>query len=89
MTEKSRTRASIHEAACRTSCRVRPCEAFTCPAREPPMVRIEAPHFCAGIIQGGESAPILYYMKGWTLKQMRAYCEKNGWTLSVHRGDPK
>lgn len=51
------------------------------------MVRIEAPHFCAGIVQQGGCAPILAYMKGWTLGEIRTYCDKQGWTMSVIRID--
>lgn len=48
------------------------------------MVRIVAPHFVAAIVRGGLCAPIIAYMKGWTLTQIRAYCAKKGWTCEVY-----
>jgi len=50
------------------------------------MVRIVAPHFTAGMVRGGACAPILHYMraKGWTLRQIRAYChDEQGWTMEL------
>jgi hypothetical protein len=47
------------------------------------MLRISAPQFVAGIVRGGRVAPIIKYMKGWTLAQIRAYCAKKGWTVEV------
>ena len=47
------------------------------------MLRISAPHFVAGIVQGGMAAPIIRYMKGWTLAQIRAYCDRKGWHVEV------
>lgn len=47
------------------------------------MLRISAPHFVAGIVRGGQVAPIIRYMKGWTLAQIKAYCERKGWTVEV------
>lgn len=47
------------------------------------MVRIVAPHFVAGIVRGGLVAPIIRYMKGWTLAQIKAYCERKGWAVEV------
>lgn len=44
------------------------------------MIRITAPHFCAGITDG-RAAPILQYMKGWTVKRIREYCVKRGWSF--------
>ena len=43
------------------------------------MIRITSPHFCAGIADG-RSAPILAYMKGWTVRRIKAYC-------AAHRED--
>jgi len=45
------------------------------------MLRIIAPHFVAGIVRGEAVAPIIKYMKGWTLAQIRAYCQQKGWTV--------
>ena len=47
------------------------------------MLRIIAPHFVAGIVRGGEAAPIIRYMKGWTLPQIRAYCASKGWVIEI------
>jgi hypothetical protein len=47
------------------------------------MVRITAPHFCAGIVRGGMRAPILAYMRGWTLRQIRDYCARKGWAVET------
>lgn len=47
------------------------------------MLRIVATHFVAGIVRGGDVAPIIKYMKGWTLKQIRVYCARKGWTVEV------
>ena len=47
------------------------------------MLRITAPHFVAGIVRGGLAAPILRYMKGWTLAKIQAYCKAKGWHVEV------
>lgn len=47
------------------------------------MLRISAPHFVAGIVRGGEAAPILRYMQGWTLKRIKDYCAHKGWLVEV------
>lgn len=47
------------------------------------MLRILAPHFVAGIVRGGPVAPIIKYMKGWTLPAIREYCQKKGWEIQV------
>lgn len=46
------------------------------------LVRITAPHFCAGICEMG-IAPILAYMRGWTVKQIREYCARKRWTMEI------
>jgi hypothetical protein len=48
------------------------------------MLRIEAPHFTAGIVRGGLCAPILLYMKGWTRREIEAYCAERKWTVTAH-----
>lgn len=53
------------------------------------MLRITAPHFVAGIVQGGMVAPIIKYMKGWTLREIRAYCERKGWTVELIEAEQK
>lgn len=47
------------------------------------MLRIIAPHFVAGIVRGGAAAPIIKYMKGWTLAQIKSYCAKKNWKIEV------
>lgn len=47
------------------------------------MLRIVAPHFVAGIVRGGLCAPIIGYMRGWTLRQIREYCERKCWDVEV------
>lgn len=57
-------------------------------------IRIEAPHFVAGIdiydkvghydydnkpVPIHRTAPILNYMKGWTLSRIMRYCKVKGW----------
>lgn len=50
------------------------------------LIRITAPHFCAGVqvslpnLGVTETAPILRYMKGWTVFEVENYCDKKGWT---------
>lgn len=46
------------------------------------LVRIEAPHFVAGICRQG-IAPIVSYMRGWTVRQIREYCVNKDWTMEV------
>lgn len=49
------------------------------------LFRIEAPHFCAG----GEikdqritwAAPIINYMKGWSVYKAHEYCKKKNWQI--------
>lgn len=38
------------------------------------MIRIVAPHFCAGT-----GAPILRYMRGWSEERILDYCRAKGW----------
>lgn len=47
------------------------------------MLRIVAPHFVAGIVRGGECAPIIRYMKGWTLRAILAHCRRKGWQVEL------
>lgn len=47
------------------------------------LVHIDAPHFCAGVVVGERAAPIIYYMKDWSLSQIKAYCRKKGWKVEV------
>jgi len=48
------------------------------------LLRILAPHFVAGVeirTGGNRCAPILSYMKDWSLAKIRAYCRKKMWEL--------
>lgn len=53
------------------------------------LVRIEAPHFCAGFVHDPKRehprqvAPILWYMRDWPLSRVSDYCRKKGWRLST------
>ena len=56
-------------------------------SRLPPadvLIRIEAPHFVAGIeARGGRvvrAAPILAYMLGWDGARVAQYAKRRGWT---------
>ena len=48
------------------------------------MIRITAPHFCAGLIHERgrviEAAPIIRYMIGWPGWRVAAHCKAKGWT---------
>jgi len=48
---------------------------------------IDAPHFNAGIVLRNdrviEAADVVRYMKGWTRYQVREYCARKGWHVSV------
>lgn len=58
------------------------------------LAMIEAPHFFVGIVLRNnrviEAAPIVKYMKGWTRAQVRDYCVKKDWEVSIIwiRGGP-
>lgn len=47
------------------------------------MLRITAKHFCAGAILAWNiviaHAPILRYMRGWSVSEVESYCRKKGW----------
>lgn len=51
------------------------------------LLRVSAPHFVAGAVCADErvetTAPILKYMKTWTLREVEEYCEKKGWQLEA------
>jgi type IV secretory pathway protease TraF len=50
------------------------------------LVRIEAPHFVAGIVaedgRVARTAPILRYMLGWDGQRVAAYVRSKGWVWS-------
>lgn len=46
-------------------------------------VIIDAGHFYAmGDLETKRFAPIIKYMKDWTIEEIRAYCTKKGWKLT-------
>jgi hypothetical protein len=49
------------------------------------MLRIEAPHFVAGLVyhidKNNECPPIIKYMKTWSINKIRWYCNKKGWKV--------
>ena len=55
------------------------------------MLVIDAPHFYAAVFFTGdvedgsavahEAAPIVFYMRGWSLKQVEDYCSSKGWRV--------
>lgn len=49
------------------------------------LLRIEAPHFVAGLeVQGRlvwRAAPICHYMVGWRVKKVLAYCQRKQWAV--------
>ena len=51
------------------------------------LVRIEAPHFVAGIVmdwgRARRCAPVVKYMRGWTLAAVREYCARKLWRCEV------
>lgn len=44
-------------------------------------VRVISPHFVAGFNLKGLCAPIISYMRLWTIEEIRAYCAKKRWIL--------
>lgn len=53
------------------------------------LVRIEAPHFVAGLVVTDDvvvrTAPILKYMLGWSLGRVISYCRQKGWHGTAYR----
>ena len=51
------------------------------------MIIIDAPHFCCGIlIEDGRvtvTAPIVGWMKGKTLGEVKSYCARKGWHVTM------
>ena len=45
------------------------------------LLRITAPHFCAGVVVGQRAAPIIGYMKRWDVDKISAYARRRGWTV--------
>lgn len=59
------------------------------------LIRIEAPYFVAGIVYNidiGEVikiAPIIKYMKQWSVSQIIQYCEKKHWKVTTTKDEDK
>lgn len=47
------------------------------------LLRIIAPHFVAGVVEGERAAPIVRYMINWDLYQILEYCDKKGWRVEL------
>jgi hypothetical protein len=48
------------------------------------IVRITAPHFCAGYdLSTGRIAPIIAYMRRWSVDRISDYCRRRGWEVEV------
>lgn len=54
------------------------------------LIRITAPHFCAGLVFSGyhrqyehRTPPILRYMRHWQFGDIRNYCQRKGWQFEV------
>ena len=51
------------------------------------MVRVEAPHFVAGMVVVNDkvirTAPILHWAKGKTMQELRPYLQRKGWTVTI------
>jgi hypothetical protein len=47
-------------------------------------VFIDAPHFSAGYdLETGRIAPIIKYMKDWSIEEIQEYCAKKGWRCQI------
>lgn len=42
------------------------------------LYQVTARHFCAGVVLEN-TAPILRYMRGWSLSKVLDYCQRKGW----------
>lgn len=47
------------------------------------LVQISGPTFTADVVVGVEAAPIVRFMRLWTLEQIRAYCARKRWRVEV------
>jgi hypothetical protein len=49
------------------------------------LAQVSAPHMCAGLVlvnaRVTQAAPILSYMRGWTARRVKDYCDRKGWTI--------
>lgn len=51
------------------------------------MMRITAPHFCAGIEPQRRSAPIIRYMLRWSVDEIERHCKIKGWRVEYLDSD--
>lgn len=55
------------------------------------LIRITSNYFCAGVVAHDDvvthAAPILKYMRGWTIKRVRAYCKIKDWDCEIKDWD--
>lgn len=52
------------------------------------LIRITAPHFAAGVVMDSsrmvfKTAPILKYMKSWSLDRIQKYCKRKEWRCEL------
>lgn len=47
------------------------------------MIRITAPHFCAGVLVGVRAAPIVGYMRTWLVSDILQHCMFRGWVTEI------
>ena len=47
------------------------------------LLRIEAPHFVAGVEPGVCAAPIIKYMRDWSVEKIAQYCALKSWTVTT------
>lgn len=50
---------------------------------DPVLVRVTAPSFVAGLILGQRAAPVIRYMREWTLDEVFTYARVRGWRVEV------
>ena len=47
------------------------------------LVRIVSSWFVAGVVVGVRAAPIVKYMRNWSLVRIMQYCETRGWGCKI------
>jgi len=45
------------------------------------LLRITASHFVAGVVVGERAAPIVRYMRRWSVEKIRTCCDDREWAL--------
>ena len=47
------------------------------------LLQIDSKYFCAGLVLSEgvviQCAPIIKYMRGWSVERVEQYCDKKGW----------